>query len=421
MAVIYLFYIDRVDWAPPFLRLWGLRFLGLTLASFCLGLAFRNAYLKAAMFSLLAVFAALGFGESYLAYMDAKTRGADSAKAVVAPEFAEEVLHSLDLYADETRPQADGGGVGIQEAQATGYMVRDLDEAKSIFSSQGITVARDAVTTAGANQPDLKLGYRPIKKAAQILAIKKSRSNLIYSAIYNLSPEGWRVTPQHPGATEAVVFLGCSLTFGEGLNDEDTFPWKTGELLGDRYQVFNFSDSGYGTHQIMAMIDNGYLDAIAAKYDKMHVFYLTIPAHALRNAGQSPWDQDGPAYRMTPDGAVEFKGTFREVRKLEGQSQNLLLAKLSEDKYVKDLHVALIRQADKVLREKYQTGLTVIEVFTDEKYLEPLESDQIDILKLLPNPLPEHTIRGDGHPSAKATTIIAEEIVEYIKKGSLSP
>ncbi len=415
VATLYFFNLDRVDVDLPFVRLWSLRFMGLGLLCLCLGLGLKNVYLKTTLFSMVAVFAALGAGEAYLAWMNAKSLGLDADKAAVAPEFFDEVRDSLDLYAEQAANDPSGRGTAIQEAQASGVMVRDAAAARKIFAAQGRTVAPDAITTAMVNQKDPILGYRPVKRAAQVMAVKKSRSGIIYSVIYDLNSDGFRVTPQHPQADEAVVFMGCSLTFGEGLNDEDTYPYKVGELLGDKYQVFNFGVSGYGTHHVVAMIENGYLDEIAKKYKKMHVFYLTIPAHALRNAGKSSWDQDGPDYEMTPNGDVVYKGSFREVRRREGQSRNLLLDKLNEDKNIKALHMALIKKARNLLEAKYHTGLTVLEPFTNEEYLKPLSADHIPLLLLLPNPRPEDTIRGDGHPSAKATTVFADEIVKYIK------
>ncbi len=416
VATLYFFNLDRLDVGLPFVRLWSLRFLGLGLLSLCLGLGLRNVYLKTTLFSMVAVFAALGAAEAYLASMNAKDPGLNEEITAVAPEFSDEVQDSLDLYAeaedaDETLPQ----DTAFQEARNTGVMVRDATEARNIFAAQGRVVADDAITVPFSHRKDPLLGYTMVKRAAQIMAVKKARSRLIYSVLYNLTPEGFRVTPQHPQAEEAVVFMGCSLTFGEGLEDEDTYPYKVSELLGDRYQVFNLGVSGYGTHQVVAMIENGYLDKIAKKYKKIHVFYLSIPAHALRNAGRSPWFRDGPAYEMTPGGDVSYGGSFSEIKKDEGQSQNFLLEKLNEEKYLETLHLALIRKAAELLQTKYHTGLTVLEHNKDADYLEDLPADQIPLLLILPNPGPQYSIPGDGHPSAEATTIFADEIVKYIK------
>ena len=47
-----------------------------------------------------------------------------------------------------------------------------------------------------------------------------------------------------------IVFIGDSFTFGEGLDDEETLPWRLQESLPDR-NVINHGVGGYGTCQAM--------------------------------------------------------------------------------------------------------------------------------------------------------------------------
>jgi hypothetical protein len=53
------------------------------------------------------------------------------------------------------------------------------------------------------------------------------------------------------------------------LRDEQSYPYLVGEALGDAYQTFNFGMSGYGTHQMLALIESGRLDDIFKRYEKV--------------------------------------------------------------------------------------------------------------------------------------------------------
>ncbi len=412
LAVGASFTVTRADLGPPWLRLWSLRFLGLTLATLGLGWGLRNAYLKAALFSLMAVFAALGLGEAYLAYLDAKAAGPQAGQAPVAREFLDEVLNSRDINAEPDEDESRG----VRDVKTAGTVIRDLESAKKVFQDQGRPVSPEAIVPTDAYTGARKLGYILVRHAAEILAVKEIQSQIVYSAQYHLLPSGWRAVPQHPGAEEAVVFLGCSFTFGEGLSDQDTYPYKVAERLGDRFQVFNYGVPGYGTHQVLALIEEGYLDEIAKKYEKMHVFYMSIPTHAVRNIDKSAWDRDGPCYQLTADGRVEYKGSFYEVEK-GGQSQSLLMGKLNESQYMETLHLALIKEAEKLVREKYGTDLVVLEALGTSDYLNALREDNTPLVRLVPTPNVDHVILGDGHPSPAATSVFADKISRFLKEG----
>lgn len=76
-----------------------------------------------------------------------------------------------------------------------------------------------------------------------------------------------------------LIFLGDSFTFGDGLNDYETYPWVTQELL-PQYEVTNLAVPGYGTCQI-------YLQLL--EYSKTHplnsatIIYGMNEFHERRN------------------------------------------------------------------------------------------------------------------------------------------
>ena len=71
--------------------------------------------------------------------------------------------------------------------------------------------------------------------------------------------------------------------------------------------------SGYGTHQMLALIESGRLDDIFKRYEKVYVFYLTLDDHIRRCGGYAPWDTDGPRY-ILQDGVATYTGSFAQSR-----------------------------------------------------------------------------------------------------------
>lgn len=58
---------------------------------------------------------------------------------------------------------------------------------------------------------------------------------LKYTAHYTTDDTGMR--QNLPGKNKNLIFIGCSYTFGQGLNDEETFPYLVGKKTG--YRSFN--------------------------------------------------------------------------------------------------------------------------------------------------------------------------------------
>ena len=74
------------------------------------------------------------------------------------------------------------------------------------------------------------------------------RGRVIYDTTYTIGPDGLRIEP--PVATTAaqgcVLFFGDSVTFGEGLHDDETMPYRVALEMGSAWRVYNYSFHGYG-------------------------------------------------------------------------------------------------------------------------------------------------------------------------------
>lgn len=72
-----------------------------------------------------------------------------------------------------------------------------------------------------------------------------------------------------------VLFFDDSLTFGEGVNDNQTMPYRVGMRSAGALRVYNFAFHGYGPHQMLAQIELGVVrDTIDCLPD--HAIYQAI-------------------------------------------------------------------------------------------------------------------------------------------------
>ena len=183
---------------------------------------------------------------------------------------------------------------------------------------EGYLVLRDAnadptrmegdYTTDYFDTDDL-LGYGPAKSRTAT-AQKYHEDTLVYGVRYTIDDRGLRVSP--PAATPAtgcVLFFGGSVTFGEGVEDNEAMPYQVGLLTGKRYRVYNFAFHGYGPHQMLATLESGRAENIV-ECRPTHVIYQAIIPHVERSAGLAAWDREGPRYARQAGGGVTLAGRF---------------------------------------------------------------------------------------------------------------
>lgn len=137
--------------------------------------------------------------------------------------------------------------------------------------------------------------------------------SLLFRVTYTIDARGWRSTPfTGDSAAPVVAFFGCSLTFGEGVADSATLPAQLSLASGGRYRGLNLGFSGWGPHQMLAILEHR-LEAPAMTGRPVLGVYQAIPSHIYRVLGRTSWDP-GPRYRLGPDGAAHFAGRFMSAR-----------------------------------------------------------------------------------------------------------
>jgi hypothetical protein len=157
--------------------------------------------------------------------------------------------------------------------------------------------------------PDPILGWRLVP--GQIThATSRAGRTLIYDVVYTVNASGQRVTP--PVVTRepqgCVLFFVDSFAFGEGVQDEDSLPYRVGILTSGRYRVINFGAPGYGAEHMLASIERSLVQS-HSPCRPTHVVYEALPHHVARVTGATLYSRLGPHYALGAAGSVVYTGT----------------------------------------------------------------------------------------------------------------
>ena len=159
-----------------------------------------------------------------------------------------------------------------------------------------------------------KLGYA-YRKQPGFTQTTRFKGQLLYEVSYTLDEHGLRISPPFNRVSttkpSCVVFFGDSFTFGEGVKDDETLPYRTGLKTQNRYQVYNFGFLGYGPHQMLAQLQHELVHQ-AIRCSPRYAIYQALPSHVSRAAGLELWDQAGPQYILNKEGKIEAQAHFND-------------------------------------------------------------------------------------------------------------
>jgi hypothetical protein len=274
---------------------------------------------------------------------------------------------------------------------------------------------------------DHELGYS-VKPGIRVAVRRARYERTIYDALYTISDEGARVTEGNPDG-ETWLFMGCSRTFGEGVNDEETLPSHFSAGLKKSANVINLGMHGYGPHQMLRRLETNRL--AGADSPVKHVVYQGLWEHVRRSAGRAIWDPHGPRYEPAGDSVV-YKGphhTARFARWVHLMERSdfarFFLHRLyfnfdaSDDDI--ERYARIIERSAKLSRERLGARFTV--VFWDEdtgigrRVLARLDRTGLDVVRvstIIPrSQWKSLEIPLDGHPTPAAYKQLAGGLVQH--------
>ncbi len=290
------------------------------------------------------------------------------------------------------------------------------------------------------------LGYAPIKNI-KYTETQYYRDKLVHSSSYTIDENGSRITPSPNGTSVKghLLFFGCSITYGAGVNDFETMPYQVGSLSNGRYRIHNFAFMGYGPHQMLSAIENGLVENIVGHDDKPKIaIYQAIPDHIRRSAGCFLWDCHAPHYKLDPNGEVFYVGHFDDYHIIPQRVKQKLINKfqiykkiVQSEKPFRDGDIESflgIVNASKTKFEAQYPQSTFYIIWWDwwnlkinknkrynEKILEALKNMKIQVY-LISDILPDfnnyrltyQVSPYDSHPNSLAHQIIAKYIIDNI-------
>lgn len=294
--------------------------------------------------------------------------------------------------------------------------------------------------TKRGEAPPQRLALDPdigwVNKPGQYLLGSSGKETKIPATIL---PDSSRLTAEPTKKTErTVLFYGGSLTFGDGVSDNYSFPYKVGEKLPDT-QVLNYGTSAYGTHQSYLLMKR----TLSSEKKSSLVIYGFIKHHEIRNLGTIGWrrflalssnkitppfpystlDDEGklkeemlPVYRIWQIGHISI--TFELL-------QYLLAKYLINDSHEDILQVVTQKTILKMraLAREHNSNFAVMLLTHHGKsdYLAFLKKEGVHVIDCTRTILPNQILRANGHP----THIIHEEwakcFVENLKSGKIWP
>lgn len=281
---------------------------------------------------------------------------------------------------------------------------------------------------------DKDLGYKP-KPDTTHTGIRTKDGQIIYRVKYSTDTNSLRVTPLDTTKprTKYAQFYGCSMTFGEGVQSNETLPYYFAKF-DSTYRPYNFAYSGYGPHQMLARLETENVKKIV-KENSGIAFYIYINDHVNRvlgtltnfgyNGGEVP-------YYYEVNNQLNHNGLIKDARKFRSWIFRQLLKsnilklfkigypfKITEKDY--ELTAEVMAQASRDYKKQFGNDNFYVIIYpttVDSSLIINLLKQKgvkiLDYSKLF-NPLEKkYAIPYDEHPTALANEVLIKQLVKDI-------
>lgn len=270
---------------------------------------------------------------------------------------------------------------------------------RSVEKMKGEARKGDDIEGVGIWQTDDRFGYTHIAGSSGV------HKTADFTVTYTIGEAGERYieAPQDPKGR--VLFLGGSLTFGHGVEDDEPFPAILARDYWSDFEVVNRAVMGWGTaHAYLSLLD----ELRRGKKPKM-VIYGYIPDHAVRNYIRRDWIEVMERYRRKHP-HFEIKDSRPRFQGVVGVEEGLPDSRELARKEL-ELTAAFLKDMKRLCKER---DIPFVVIFLPK--LGPLQREVIkairearisslDISRERPEGFPN-----DPHPNAKDHKRIAASI-----------
>jgi hypothetical protein len=282
---------------------------------------------------------------------------------------------------------------------------------------------------------DERLGYKP--RASQRTTHRfTADGRVVYDVVYTTDERSRRVTPPAGGSPERyALFFGCSVTFGEGVADDETLPAQLGRARKD-LRPYNYGFSGYGPQEALARLEDPAFRREVNERDGVAVFTY-VDGTEERVVGSfrvyTGWGYNMPRYVLDDSSRPVRVGSFTTSRpflsavyKWLAMSETLRLLRVDFPPFRTEHDYELTARVLAAARDAYVRSFGNDRFYvlmfparrSDDRirtWLSRLGVRTLDYSSLFDPDAPTLALRSDRHPTPKAYGIVAERLARDLR------
>ncbi len=252
--------------------------------------------------------------------------------------------------------------------------------------------------------------------------IKQEKYTIIYDVNCSFFSNGFRYTECNYDSNDIYVFLGCSFTFGVGLNDGETLPYCFSKLKKFKSNVLNFSLPSKGSVSAINILNSNVVEQFVGEKHVKYFIYTLINGHIERNFNVLNYEaNDNWIYKNNKWSRV--KQPFGIIKVLFGKSylfKRIFSNKIERhnENFYENYLLENLKEMEKIIKEKYNSKLIIIvwpDIMLNGRFYEKLKNTQFDMI-MLPDYIMDgkYRVNNDRHPNLAANEIIAKILKEHI-------
>ena len=262
--------------------------------------------------------------------------------------------------------------------------------------------------------------------------IKKTKDQVIFDVDYSFDQFGRRVNTipfDKNKHKEYIAIFGCSFTYGNGLNDNETLHYHLTQNSTDKY-AYNYAIGGSGPHMMLALMENNNfrqeMNPKNGTFIYIHNDFHIPRANFFMN--EASWLSTTPIYEKKNDELINL-GFFNEVRPWTMRFYSLLrqvYSKLGIHKnwpQREEQHYQHVCDLIKTTEYIFATSNPKSQFYVYSHPISPMDNKLSRCLKK--NGIKTihskikfndqiHTIKGDGHPNQILNQLIAKELLKEL-------
>jgi hypothetical protein len=164
--------------------------------------------------------------------------------------------------------------------------------------------------------------------------LKRRSRRVVYDTLYSFNEHGLRIIPAAtPDAQRFLLFLGCSFTYGEGIEGDKIFPNLITQKIAQKngpINAFNLGMGGYGPHltDVLFMRNANDVRLSAIRGTDGIAIYTFIDDQLRRAVGSMTWARNeqtlSEPFFHYKEGRLTYDGSFEDGRPLLSKTYRIL-------------------------------------------------------------------------------------------------